>query len=301
MKFIKFNFPSLLFASLFIFFISAVFSTILVSQSTTNANTITISTKTTNPTFSISFNILPSNSGLIIFNNIQYQTNNSNTFILGNYPINAIPNSNFVFSNWSSSNSANVSFENSSAQNTIVAINGNAVITAILLPQITFITNITSLQIGSNNFNSIISNTFNINNSKLTPLFNFTNININFTNISIQNRYKSSLHNFANFIRLGGSTSSNYNEGLQFYRKGGNNKNIYIPSLSYQLIKSSNTTIISSFANSYLGSISINTIISQENNNINIETFNLINNTQNPIVIPNTSIIKGFLITPKIP
>ncbi|MGC8692624.1 MAG: hypothetical protein ACP5RZ_06410, partial [Thermoplasmata archaeon] len=173
--------------------------------------------------------------------------------------------------------------------------------TAILLPQTTFITNITSLQIGSNNFNSIISNTFNINNSKLTPLFNFTNININFTNISIQNRYKSSLHNFANFIRLGGSTSSNYNEGLQFYRKGGNNKNIYIPSLSYQLIKSSNTTIISSFANSYLGSISINTIISQENNNINIETFNLINNTQNPIVIPNTSIIKGFLITPKIP
>ncbi|MGC8571822.1 MAG: hypothetical protein ACP5LH_00875 [Candidatus Micrarchaeia archaeon] len=130
MKFIEFNFPSLLFASLFIFFISAVFSTILVSQSTTNANTITISTKTTNPTFSISFNILPSNSGLIIFNNIQYQTNNSNTFILGNYPINAIPNNNFVFSNWSSSNSANVSFENSSAQNTIVAINGNAVVNA---------------------------------------------------------------------------------------------------------------------------------------------------------------------------
>jgi len=76
----------------------------------------------------ITFNVLPSNQG-ISFNGVLYYQSNSISIAIGNYPINALPVGNFIFSKWQVSNS-NASIANTTAANTIVAISGNAIITA---------------------------------------------------------------------------------------------------------------------------------------------------------------------------
>jgi len=76
----------------------------------------------------ITFNLLPSSQS-ISFNGVLYYQSNSISIAIGNYPINALPVGNFIFSNWQVSNS-NASITNTTAANTIVAISGNAIITA---------------------------------------------------------------------------------------------------------------------------------------------------------------------------
>jgi len=114
---------------------------------TINANTLTSTTSTTSTITSTStssnstiittvipksiYNLeIDSNLPIqISFNGINYLVPNSIPVSTGNYPINALPVSNFVFSNWQVSNS-NASIANTTAANTIVAISGNAIIKA---------------------------------------------------------------------------------------------------------------------------------------------------------------------------
>jgi len=103
------------------------------STTSTNTSTSTSSTSTIiakvipNSIYNLELDSnLPSQ---ISFNGINYLVPNSIPVSTGNYQINALPVGNFIFSNWQVSNS-NASITNTTAANTIVAISGNAIITA---------------------------------------------------------------------------------------------------------------------------------------------------------------------------
>jgi len=118
--------------------IFAILLAVVMLNSLWNAAFATSSTSTSPITYqaannvqqnaTIAFNILPSSQG-ISFNGVLYYQGNSISIAVGNYPINALPVGNFIFSNWQVSNS-NASITNTIAANTIAAISGNVIITA---------------------------------------------------------------------------------------------------------------------------------------------------------------------------
>ncbi|MEM4098978.1 MAG: hypothetical protein QXW57_04440, partial [Candidatus Micrarchaeaceae archaeon] len=86
--------------------------------------------------YSITLNSLPS-SGIIAFNGTQYQSGNTVQVAAGNYPINAIPPANFIFSSWMFANTIYIT--NAGNQNTIATISGNGTITANFFGNVIFI------------------------------------------------------------------------------------------------------------------------------------------------------------------
>ncbi|MEM3661686.1 MAG: hypothetical protein QXG73_02565, partial [Candidatus Micrarchaeaceae archaeon] len=112
--------------------VSSASTTSSTSTSTSSTSSVS-STSTIIPAntiyYSLAFNSVPS-AGIISFNGIGYQNGNAIQVAPGNYPINAIAPANFIFSNWASSNSMNLTLANPYSANTTLAVSGNGVVTA---------------------------------------------------------------------------------------------------------------------------------------------------------------------------
>jgi PGF-pre-PGF domain-containing protein len=272
-------------------------STSLAGGSNT-INTITTNLPTANVLFYISFNTIPSNSGLIIFNDIKYSSGNSNTFIQGNYPINVITNGNFIFSNWEINEANTIIFSNSLAQNTIVTINSNVVITAVFNNIITSVAH----AINSTPPTSISTNTSTFTQS--TNINSTSTIGVNIKKIdavSISNISNSSSYNILDQINSSLSRLSSNNRVKKLNIKSPQNY-FEIINFSSNFIQQANIpSNISNLFNS-IKNINIANILiiyrNQSLSNNNIYNVKLFSNFSNGKIVAYASFVPPNVSTP---